>query len=218
MASIPTDPYELLHWNMELAHSTYEKGYENIVSLLDEPPLDDLKNFLGYCEAWAHSILHHHDTEEATVFPILNKRMEFSHEQDQHKKLHEFLERFLELVTAARADATRFSGIRLKQLMMSAKDMMSDHFSEELMHIEASKLREANFTAAECKNMVDAMEKHAKANGDPFVVVPFMRSHTAPEFKDIWPQMPWILRKVVVPFMLAKFHSGYWKYSPYAVS
>lgn len=85
MTSVPTDPYELLHWNMILgvwffrrhdaggqiltdgvsivAHQTYEKGYENIVRLLCNPPKDDLKNFLGYCEAWGYSVVHHHDIE-----------------------------------------------------------------------------------------------------------------------------------------------------------
>ncbi|KAH9849415.1 hypothetical protein C2E23DRAFT_737468 [Lenzites betulinus] len=218
MGSVPTDPYELLHWNMKLAHATYEKGYENIVSLLDNPPSNDLKNFLGYCEAWVHSILHHHETEEATVFPILNEKMDFSHERDQHKELHDFLDKFLVVIKDAREDTSKFNGEDIKELMLSAKDIMFTHFNEELVHIGASKLKEANFTEAECKSMVEAMEKHAKANGDPFLVVPYMRSHTEPDYKNIWPPMPWVLRKLVIPYMLAKKHSGYWKYSPYAMS
>jgi hypothetical protein len=33
-------------------------------------------------------------------------------------------------------------------------------------------------------------------------------SHTPPEYKDLWPPMPWIVRKVVVPYVLAVRYSG----------
>ncbi|GJF00456.1 hypothetical protein PsYK624_167440 [Phanerochaete sordida] len=92
--------------------------------------------------------------------------------------------------------------------MVSSKDAIFVHFSKELVHIEAPKLKEAGITEAECEAMIAEMEKHAKGNGDPFLVVPFMRSHTAPEFKDVWPPMPWVLRKVAVPYLLAKRYSG----------
>jgi hypothetical protein len=34
-------------------------------------------------------------------------------------------------------------------------------------------------------------------------------SHTPAEYKDVWPAMPWVLRKVVIPYVLAKRHAGY---------
>jgi len=215
--SVPTDPFELLHYNMVRAHQTYETGYDVIVKNLANPPTDDLKNFLGYCEAWAISIVHHHDTEEATVFPFLNTKMDFGHEQEQHKAVHAFLDDFLERIKVAQADLSKFNAPSLLELAETSKDAMFTHFAEEVSHIEADKIRDAQFTAEDCKTMVANMEKHAKANGDPFLVVPFMRSHTPPEYKDSWPAMPWILRKVVIPYVLAKRYSGYWKYSPYPV-
>lgn len=115
--------------------------------LLDDPPKGDLKNFLGYCEAWGHSILHHHDTEvctvaaramysawfayssafrfqEATVFPILNKKMDFSHEKEQHTELHAFLDKFLATIKDAQAEPSKFNAVRLKELMVGSKDVM----------------------------------------------------------------------------------------------
>ena len=77
--------------------------------------------------------------------------------------------------------------------------------------------------------MVDDMVAHAKKQGDPFLVVPYMRwsvfmlefdistyshgststSHTPPEWKDAFPPgLAWPLRKIVVPYMLAKRYSG----------
>ena len=49
------------------------------------------------------------------------------------------------------------------------------HFDDELTHIEGSKLREAGFTEGEVRDMIQSMEKRAKATGDPFIVVPYMR-------------------------------------------
>ncbi|KAH8079792.1 hypothetical protein BXZ70DRAFT_960543 [Cristinia sonorae] len=205
---IPTDPFELLHYNMVRAHFTYTKGYEVIAQhLANPPPAEDLKNFLGYCEAWAISIVHHHDTEEATVFPILNTKMDFAHEQEQHKAVHSFLDEFLAKVKRAQVDPNTFDAADWLSFMETHKDAMFTHFDEEVTHIEAGKLRAAEFTEKDCKNMVATMEKHAKANGDPFLVVPFMRSHTPAEHKD-WPAMPWILTKLVIPYVLAKRYSG----------
>lgn len=46
-----------------LAHAAYKVGFSNILSLLDDPPMDDLNNFLGYIHAWAVSVEGHHDAE-----------------------------------------------------------------------------------------------------------------------------------------------------------
>lgn len=74
---------------------------------------------------------------------------------------------------------------------------------------------------------------HARSHNDPFIALPFMLrwetvlqnrcfcqmfrrmivflplSHTAPEFKAIWPQMPWFVKKLIVPYVLAWRYNGY---------
>jgi len=52
------------------AHETFKRGYDIILTHLQEPPNDDLKNFLGYCEAWAVSIEGHHDSEVSLVINL----------------------------------------------------------------------------------------------------------------------------------------------------
>ena len=59
----------MLIWLMTLAHYTFTKGFEIMLQNLASPPTSDMKNFLGYCEAWGHSLLHHHDTEVCLVTP-----------------------------------------------------------------------------------------------------------------------------------------------------
>ncbi|KAI9063697.1 hypothetical protein FKP32DRAFT_1571772, partial [Trametes sanguinea] len=164
------------------------------------------------------SIIHHHDTEEATLFPVLNTKMDFSHEKEQHAAVHGFLDDFLAAIHEAQADPSKFDAAKLKSRVESSKDALFTHFNEEVEHIQAENLKTAGFTADECRQLIENVDKHAKSHGDPFLVVPFMRSHTTAEYKDIWPPIPWILRKVVVPYIMAKRYSGYWRYSPYTMS
>ena len=92
------------------------------------------------------------------------------------------------------------------------------HLDGEVAHISAENLRTAGWTPDDCRKVVAAIETYARSHGDPFLQVPFMRSHTAAEYKDYWPPMPWLLRKVVVPYVLARRHAGYWKYAPFPMS
>lgn len=49
------------------AHETFKLGFDNILALLDTPPTNDLKNFLGYCEAWAVCLEQHHASEGTSI-------------------------------------------------------------------------------------------------------------------------------------------------------
>ncbi|KAF9457829.1 hypothetical protein BDZ94DRAFT_1336895 [Collybia nuda] len=203
----PTDPYALLHFNTIYAHQTYKYGYDTILSHLKSPPLDDLQNFLGYCEAWAMAIEVHHDSE-----------MDFSGEIEQHKVIHDTLDKILATIYDARTDLSKFDATKMNALMLEFKGPLFAHLDEEVEHVYASKLKEANFAEKDVLAMIADLDKHAKGTGDPFKIAPFICNHTPPEHKDVWPSMSWILRKVLIPYILAKRYSGYWKYSPYAMS
>jgi hypothetical protein len=49
------------------------------------------------------------------------------------------------------------------------------HLDDEVEHIHASKLKEANFAEQDVIAVVADLEKYAKGHGDPFVIVPYMR-------------------------------------------
>ncbi|KAG6907939.1 hypothetical protein DXG01_006797 [Tephrocybe rancida] len=171
----PTDTYELLKYNMVHAHDTFKLGYDTILSHLESPPHDDLKNFLGYCEAWALSIESHHTSEEEVVFPFLNQKMDFSGEKAQHEIIHANLDRLLALIIDAKADPSKFDAAALKDLMAEFREPLYTHLDEEVEHISASNLKEAQFEEHDVKTMVEKLEAYAKSHGDPFLLVPFMR-------------------------------------------
>lgn len=188
---------------VSLAHNTFKFGYDKIVAVLDDVPQADLRNFLGYCEAWAISIAEHHDCEEEVVFPLLNAKMDFSTEKEQHKAVHSGVEGLLNAVNAAKTDPAAFNAAELKELMVafreplvrpshpplpppvnsrapviasaSSHSLQYTHLDDEVEHITADKMRAAGFTEAELKNMISKMEAYAKSHGDPFLQVPYMR-------------------------------------------
>jgi hypothetical protein len=62
-------PSAQLQYNMLQVHTFLELGYTNILAHLENPPRDDLPNFLGSCKAWTYVIAVHHDTEGAPRAP-----------------------------------------------------------------------------------------------------------------------------------------------------
>ncbi|CAL1714139.1 unnamed protein product [Somion occarium] len=211
----PQDTFDVLQWNMIHAHDVFKAGCDSILRHLDNPPRDDLANFLGYCLAWAESIIEHHDAEEKIVFPFLNTKLDFSGEIEQHKAVHAPLKAMVAMIHEAQADLTKFDPQQFKELVVPLRVPLFNHLDDEVSHIGADSLKV--FDEPALRKMCTDMDSYSKSHGDPFMIVPFMRSHTPPEFKDHWPVMPWVLRKLVVP-ILALRHSGYWKFSPYAVS
>ncbi|EPQ59768.1 hypothetical protein GLOTRDRAFT_24705, partial [Gloeophyllum trabeum ATCC 11539] len=141
--------------------------------------------FMGYCHAWAVSIASHHDSEEAVVFPILNTKLDFSREIAQHKVIHERLDALLAFIASAKADPSKFDAAKMREMMFAFKDPLFQHLDDEVSHITSDKM--TVFSKEEVLDLDAHLEAYAKTHGDPFLLVPFMRSHTPPELKDTWP-------------------------------
>ncbi|CAL1714138.1 unnamed protein product [Somion occarium] len=211
----PRDTYDTLQWTMIHAHEGIKTGFDNILHLLENVPHDDLQNFLGYCLAWAQLFKEHHDGEEAVVFPFLNQKLDFSKEIEQHKGIHAALATIIATIQLAQAQPARFDAEELKSQLISLRDPMIQHLDDEVADLDPENLKV--FSEDGIKKMLADMIAWSKYNGSPFLTLPFMRAHVPPEFKDHWPKMPWFLRKILIPWIFAFPHSGYWKYAPYSV-
>ncbi|KAF8574056.1 hypothetical protein K439DRAFT_1420908 [Ramaria rubella] len=209
----PNDPYEVPRFFMLLAHKSYQKGFESVLSHLDDPPLDDLKNFLGYCEACLLAISYHHHVEETVFFPFANQKLDFSHEMEQHKDIHAGLDRLIDTIQAAQTNHSLFDAAQMKKMMVGLRTPMYEHFDEEIAHLNPAELKV--FPTEEIVAIMEKVKTTAKGTGDPFKMVPFYLSHRPLEYSKTWPPMPWFVRKFVVPYVIAARHSGYWRYSPY---
>ncbi|KAG6884783.1 hypothetical protein C0993_008344 [Termitomyces sp. T159_Od127] len=164
--AVPTDPYALLEFHM--INGT-------IMSNLDLPPKDDVENFLGYCEVWALIVMTHHATEEQIIFPFLTQHMDFSGEKGQHEIIHTHLDKILSKIAEGKADPTKFDAVALKDIMAEAKEILYSHLDAEVEHISTANLKAAKFEGSDLKAMIDRMETYAKAHGDPYLILPFVR-------------------------------------------
>ena len=55
---------------------------------------------------------------------MLNKKMDFSNEHEQHKGIHDFLTNFLQIIHEAQTDAKKFDPSALTKLMEASKHVM----------------------------------------------------------------------------------------------
>ncbi|KAJ7512632.1 hypothetical protein B0H11DRAFT_1698526 [Mycena galericulata] len=212
----PTDPYESLQYNMANTHDTYKLAYKTIIPHLNNPPLDDLDNFLGYCRAWATSIVGHHDSEEEVLFPFLNQKLDFSTEIEQHVVVADGLTGIIKFIDEAAADHSKFDAGKLKELMETLGGPLFEHLDEEVEDLAPAKLKV--YTPEELSQAGKDLMVYIRAHSDKYVTLPFLRCHTPPELKEIWPPFPWIVKRIVVPWFLAPRNAGYWKYAPYPMS
>jgi hypothetical protein len=98
-----------------------------------------------------------------------------------------------------------------------------EHLDEEVEDLAPEKLKV--FTAEELTQAGKDLMVYIRAHSDKYVTLPFMRwyvsdpfscvrlvhipaSHTPPELKEIWPPFPWIVKRLVVPWILAPRNSG----------
>lgn len=50
--------------------------------------------------------------------------MDFSHEQEQHKALHDFLEKYLASIQEVKKDTSKFNALEMRQFMEGSKAVM----------------------------------------------------------------------------------------------
>ncbi|KAK9316087.1 hypothetical protein V1522DRAFT_420719 [Lipomyces starkeyi] len=211
---IPTDPHEQPQFIMCRLHYAFETAFNNTLKLLEEPPCNDLHNFLGYCKAWCTTLISHHDNEERIMFPYLQRKLDFAKELEQHKNMHKSLTAFLEKVALARKDPATFDPKGMAQILKTTEDNLMTHLHQEIEDLAPERLKV--FTGEEIGEMMALVHKYVMRHENPVMTLPFVRSHTPPEYKS-WPPLPWVIKKLLLPLLVLR-HSGYWKYSPHSMN
>ncbi|KAK9458608.1 uncharacterized protein V1516DRAFT_682152 [Lipomyces oligophaga] len=209
--ALPASVYARQQFAMKVIHITFEKGFENIISLLDKPPSDDLYNFIGYTRTWAISLLAHHQTEDEVLFPKLQEKLDFSVEVTQHEVIHDVCTKYIRASTEMQQDTSKFDPAKLKSILLEHKDVIFNHLNQEVADLDPERMKV--FTEQEIADLTKAVNKQSKKS-DPFTIFVYMRCHTPPEYKG-FPPLPWFVRSFLVPWVFASKYSGYWKYAPY---
>ncbi|KAJ7738229.1 hypothetical protein DFH07DRAFT_779051 [Mycena maculata] len=147
--SFPTNPYERPQANMSYGGliSIHGLGYETIFCHLDSPPVDNLDNFLGYCQAWV--------------------KLDFSAELEQHVAVAGGPHDIIAYIDVSRSSPAEFEGGRLMEMLEALHDPLV-FTVDELAQVE--------------RDMIGYFAWHS----EKYITLPFMRSHTPAELKDVW--------------------------------
>ncbi|KAH8929265.1 hypothetical protein BT69DRAFT_1307087 [Atractiella rhizophila] len=209
------DAASTIKFDMIRAHVILKNGYTSILKQVDEDHYKDLPNWIGYVEAWCVTVAHHHDAEELHLFPYLSTKMNVHEELEDHKIIHDGIEDLLKWIVAAKSDRSKYSAQLLKEKLSRMGPTFLKHLDEEVEHLSHENLLQ--FPEDELGSAWKGFLNYAKTHSNPFIALPFIKSHTPPEYKW-WPAgVPWIINKLMVPLLPLK-HSGYWKYAPYPTS
>ncbi|KAH8929266.1 hypothetical protein BT69DRAFT_1328840 [Atractiella rhizophila] len=231
--ALKLDPAGQIKFHMIRAHVMIKNGYNSIVKQVNDNHSNDLDNWIGYlfsprrfeqvftgysscfklCANMAYNF--HlgidHDAEERHLFPYLATKLDLQEELQDHKVIHGGIDDMLEWVTEVKKDHSKYSSETLKGKLSRIGPTLFKHLTEEVEHLSHENL--SQFPPEGLEAAWGEVENYAKKHADPFMGLPFAKSHTPPEYKW-WPSLGWFLTKVLPPLFSWKY-SGYWKYSPY---
>ncbi|GJJ11175.1 hypothetical protein Clacol_005407 [Clathrus columnatus] len=172
----PKDVYQQLAWNMTVAHAIIKAGYESVWQHLENPPIHDLDNFISYCICWTEFVQGHHDVEESYLFPHLEKKIDLSHEKEQHEAIDKGMDKVAAHLQEAKANHAKFDAGHIREVMASFKDVLFAHLDEEIVDIRAERLKA--FSEEELKEMVLGLETESRKRGGLTTTLPFLITHS----------------------------------------
>ncbi|EJD40853.1 hypothetical protein AURDEDRAFT_170045 [Auricularia subglabra TFB-10046 SS5] len=147
-----------------------------------------------------------------------------SAEAEQHAVMHRALDDLLAFLRDPKSsDKSAFDAGAMGAKMAALKEPLYAHLDAEVAHIAGKNLQA--FTREELEGLMAQISEHAHKHADPFTELPFMlrqatsrvHAHIAPPHHGRYPELPWLVRKVLVPIFAFR-HRGYWKYAPFTVA
>lgn len=120
---------------MSHVHNTLIRGLNSIylqASHVSSPT--DIRDFLFFCAAWVKTVEHHHDIEERTLFPSIEKFTKKPGLMEGNRQQHEVftpgLNRFLEY--AQNTTPKRYSFKTLKEIVDNFAPPLLKHLVDEI--------------------------------------------------------------------------------------
>ncbi|KXS18506.1 hypothetical protein M427DRAFT_53881 [Gonapodya prolifera JEL478] len=175
-----------------------------------------LNHWLKYVETYIRLIGEHHRHEDEIFFPAFtSKGIDMSSYEEDHVDLHKILEAFTsDMKSLAKGNLSYDASFarRVEDYATRIKEFLFPHLAreEELATMEVW-MRFSESEIADIKKKLTAMLQ----SEDPFTSLPFTLYHLTPEAREImvYESMPWLVRRVLVPFLFVARHSGAWKFA-----
>jgi hypothetical protein len=207
--------------SMSQVHNALFRGLNAIYNQAQEVEkrgsAQDIEDYLTYTSLMITIIHHHHGVEERYFFPEFEKIHEgvMSVNIEQHKPIHEAVEKLLEYVESAQKDKS-FQSQKLLQLLDGLKEPLHAHMSAE---IDTLLDLPKHFDQAKIKEVTENTEKQAIKEADPSTSLPLFFSlcdidyEGGPAGPPFPPQLPWFLN-LLIKYWWAPKRSNLWRFSP----
>ena len=206
-------------------HNALRRSLAQIINVLetDKSVIETSKDgtliinpsFKGYMEAFFLFLDAHHFHEDNHQFPMfLKKGIKVDTLKDDHHKLEESMQK-IESILQGKTPIS--SPEALIESMTQLQAFMEPHLQVEEKLTSAESMIEAGITDDDVK-VVDKGIQEDFQKKDGTIAVPFLYYElNEKERKEFWDvNMPWMLRKIIFPFVLKKAHADYWKYSTFS--
>jgi len=179
----------------------------------------DVRDLLFYVESWTKTVDHHHDTEETTMFPLIEKQANqaglMSGPKHQHEAFHDALVKLQEYAVRCGKRVEEYNWSDMKGIIDGFAPSLINHLTEEIDVVlglekscESEGLRKAWAEA----------EAVAKANGNLgmlYEVFPLVLGTCDKTYEggNSFPPLP-----APVPYLIkywfGRSHSGAWRFNP----
>lgn len=224
---MPRDPYEKIRWEMAGVHQFLLDGLHNMYILAETIPTREEQNFGFYCYCAIQNIFHHHHLEETYIFPKLEPEFKtdvLSEHAAFHKALEDINTYILEVlgvdagktygqtVPAPHKQKVPYDGKKLKTYLEALAGPLLTHLQHEIGWLEPEKIRASGVPAERFAEIDANIQRQLKTSYDPHTVFVWAYGHVAPY--SYFPDLPWFLVKVLLPWVWYWRHRASWKFFP----
>ncbi|EIN14464.1 hypothetical protein PUNSTDRAFT_110553 [Punctularia strigosozonata HHB-11173 SS5] len=209
-SQFPTVAAERLAWAMAWTHLVIWNSWKATYFFADKYPKDDFPSYRDFAALSVDFLIAHHDAEEETLFPELEKKIPGSMEENeaQHKA---FLDGLVDLhgyITST--NESDFKPATLRAKFDNILLPVMTHLAEELPTIEGSKIKQ-HYDEAGAAQL--AKQLHKATRGESTKTLPFVLQNLPPG--SPFPPAPKFVTGILGPWAFWWKHKNLWKYTAY---
>ncbi|KAK9311348.1 hypothetical protein V1524DRAFT_411806 [Lipomyces starkeyi] len=175
---------------MALVHNIIIRGRNSVY--LQAPKLKnaDVPDFLNYCQAWYWFVVGHHDSEEAVLFPTIEKATGVKGIMDEdvkeHAAFHHGLAEMKSYIETRLATPSKYNGDEFVKIFDSFAEAFHSHLTNEPLKLVS--LARYNF---DMKTIGDATAQHALQRYSTTGVLPILWYNLDTKYEGgIWEDFP----------------------------
>ncbi|KIW11768.1 hypothetical protein PV08_09040 [Exophiala spinifera] len=201
---------------MALAHNGILRGLNSIYLQAIHIPTGDLatvKDFLTYCQCWCESMHHHHDAEENTFFPSIERLTGvpglMERNREQHRAFTPGFDHFNEYVrTCLPKD---YDGKTIKTLIEEFAGPLTQHLHDEVETLRALD----KYDGEQVRQAYRRLEK-ILMDTDNYRIAPLVFGTADRSFeggRHDFPAVPFFV-PYIIQYVFARRNRGVWRFNP----